>query len=221
MRKIFILLAIIIATISAKAQSFQFEIGGGLAKHYGPSKVVGAYKIGAGYEYELNQKWTLNPQIAFYGKGWKKPDETMLVFNEDGSPMMNEETGEQYTSTKSVSSTAYYIEIPLLVNYYIRTAPLQYIVISAGPYAAIGVGGKQKTKGDSDAVGAQRLYYTNKTFDIDGAHRFDAGLQIGAGYEFANGLTLGAEADFGFLNVKRGGSKNVSALISLTYKLGK
>ena len=221
MRSKIILLSIILATASAKAQYFQFEVGGGLAKHYGPSKVVGSYKIGVGYEYEFNQKWTFNPQISFYGKGWKKPDETMLVFNEDGTPMMNVETGEQYTTVKSVSSTAYYLEIPLLVNYYIRTAPSQYIVLSAGPYAAIGVGGKQKTKGDSDATGARRLYYTEKTFDIEGAHCFDAGLQVGAGFQFANGLTLGAEADFGLLNVKSGGSKNVSALVSLTYKLGK
>ena len=47
----------------------------------------------------------------------------------------------------------------------------------------------------------------------------DAGLQVFSGYQFPAGVCIGVEADFGFIPTRKNGEKNVSALISLSYKL--
>ena len=112
-----------------------------------------------------------------------------------------------------------FIEVPLLLSYYWRTGPARYVVFSAGPYVAYGVGGKQKTKGNTELEGAQKLYYERQTFDIEGTHRFDAGLQAMVGYQFSSGLLLGVEADFGLARFNRTGRRNLSGLLTLGYRL--
>ena len=70
-----------------------------------------------------------------------RDSEGKLVLDDNGNPMMGK---------KNVSTTAYYVELPVKANYYIELRPLHYIELSAGPYAAVGVGGKRKTRGDTD-----------------------------------------------------------------------
>lgn len=201
------------------AQNVMFKVGGGLASHYSSSDPVGAYKIGVGYEWEFNQHLTFMPSLEFYGKGWKSPNERVFVLDEAGNQRIDPETGEPLTSLMNRSATANYIEVPLLLSYYWRIGVQRYIVFSAGPYAAFGVSGKQKTKGDGRATGAEKFYYEKKTFDEPGAHRWDAGLQVMAGYQFPSSLKVGLEADFGFVKCTSNGGRNVSGLISLSYKL--
>jgi len=199
------------------AQYLKLNIGGGFASQYSDAKVVGAYKIGIGYEYEFDQHWTLTPSLLFYGKGWKTPDTAVPVVDDNGQPLYDD-AGNPLYSRKSRSTAADYVEIPILISYYHRLAEQRYLVFSAGPYAAIGVAGKTKVKGDGERIGSEKLYYDGQTFSEDGARRFDAGVQVFAGYQFPSSLTLGVEADFGLLRFKRDGGRNVSALISLSYK---
>ena len=64
---------------SLGAQNVLFRVGGGFASHYGPAKVVGAYKIGIGYEWEFDQHWSVTPSLNLYGKGWRQPDRAVRV----------------------------------------------------------------------------------------------------------------------------------------------
>lgn len=202
---------------SLSAQYLKLKIGGGLASQYGDAKVVGAYKIGIGYEYEFDQHWTFTPSLVFYGKGWKDPDVDVPVVDDNGQPRYDE-AGNRLYSRMSRSVAADYVEIPLLFSYYYRTGEGRYLVFGAGPYAAVGVAGKAKVKGNGERIGSEKLYYDGNTFSEEGAHRFDAGVQGLVGYQFPSGLTLGVEADFGLLRFKTDGGRNVSALISLSYK---
>lgn len=204
---------------AASAQNFQFKFGGGLASHYGEAECVGAFKVGVGYEWEFDQHWTITPSIEVYGKGWKDPNETVFVFDENGEQMFDEETGEPLTGIMNRSATQNYLQIPVLMSYYLRTGESRYVVFSAGPYMAYGISGKQKTKGDTERPGAEKFYYENKTFDEPGTHRFDAGIQARLAYQFASGITLGIEGDFGLVKFNRNGDRNVSGLVSIGYKL--
>ena len=75
-----------------------------------------------------------------------------------------------------------------------------------------------KTKGDAEQTGSEKLYYNSKTFSADGVRRFDAGVQAFAGYQFATGLILGVEADFGLVRFSTDGGRNLSGLVSLAYR---
>lgn len=213
---LFVLVSLL--SLSASGQNILFKVGGGVAKHQNHSRTVGAYRIGLGYEYEMSQRWTLSASLCYYGKGWKQPNQTTFVLDDDGAQRFDPETGEPLTSVMNVSATANYLELPLLANYYWRVAEAQYIMFSGGPYVAYGIGGKCKTRGDGTAAGAEKFYYTNPTFSGD-THRFDAGLQFALGYQFHNGLVAALETDIGLAKFSRQGARNLSLLVSFTYKL--
>lgn len=200
------------------AQHLQIKAGGGLASHYGPADVVGAYKLGIGYEYEFDQHWTFAPSVVFYGKGWQDPDTTVPDIDDATNKQRTDASGNPLYSIKDKSTAACYVEVPLTFNYYIRLAESRYIVVGAGPYVAYGVAGKTKIKGDGEAAESKKLYYDYNTFgSTDGLRRFDYGLQALAGYQFPSSITVGLEADFGLQRVKSDGGRNFSALISFCY----
>lgn len=211
------LLLLLAAALSAPAQNFLIKAGGGLATRYGADRAVGAYKIGLGYEVEFDQHWTLTPQLLFYGKGWEDPDRRVAVINDDGTPMLDDEGNRAY-STMNRSTSALYVELPLMLGYYVRLAPSRYLLFAAGPYAAVGVGGKEDTRGDGSRIGPDKLHYSRTTFGAAGVRRFDAGLQTFAGYQFGSGITAGVEADWGMVKTRRTGGRTLSGLLSLSYK---
>lgn len=215
-----ILTILLCLPVTLAAQSLHFKVGGGLSSHYdNEAKMVGAFKIGVGYEWEFSQSLTFMPSVNIYGKGWKDPNQTVYIYDDNGQQRFDETTGKPLTGIKNRTTTANYLEVPLVFNYYIRTGERHYIVLAAGPYVAYGISGKQKTKGDAEKEGSEKLYYEDKTFNEVGTHRFDAGIQTMVGYQFSSGLTLGVEADFGIAKFNTNGNRNISALISLGYKL--
>lgn len=216
-KKLLILSACLFAcAASAQAQEFLVKLGGGMAARYGEARKVGAFKIGVGYEHEFDQHWTFSPSLVFYGKGWKDPDREVPVLDDAGNPV-TDENGRPRTSVMGRSTSANYVELPLVFNYYLRTGESQYVVFSAGPYAAVGVSGKAKTKGDGERTGSEKLFYSGDTFGSGGSRRFDAGIQAGIGYQFMNSVTVGLEADFGLLTDGGSSSRNVSGLITVSY----
>ena len=77
--------------LPAAAQNLTLKVGGGLASHYKDSRPVGAFKLGLGYEFELDQHWTVEPSLVFYGKGWKEPDEQVAIRDDEGEQIYDEE----------------------------------------------------------------------------------------------------------------------------------
>lgn len=218
MKRYFIPLLFFLATATAAAQNVMLKAGGGLAAQYGSAQSVGALKFGVGYEHEIDQHWTITPSLLFVAKGWQDPDRRVPVVNDEtGQPEFDDE-GNPVTSLMNRSVAANYIEVPVLFSYYVRLAPSRYLVLGAGPYAAFGVSGKVKVKGDGERIGAEKLYYDYSTFSSSGLRRFDAGLQAFVGYEFASGFNLGVEADFGLLRTSRDGGRNCSGMLALSYK---
>ncbi len=201
------------------AQNLHFKVGGGVASRYADSRVVGSYKIGIGYEHELGLKWSVLPGIYVQAKGWKDRDRSVLVRDDEGNQVFDEE-GKPITGVMNTTTTANYFTLPVLFNYYLRTGESRYFVFSAGPYLACGVSGKMKTKGDAERVGSEKLYHDRSTFSSDGLCRFDAGVEAAIGYQFPHGITLAVEADFGLMQMKSGFGRSVSGIITLAYTIG-
>ena len=215
MKKI-LLIFILSIGITVQAQHLQLKVGGGLAKLDKHSNAVPAWRLGAGYELEFDQHWTFSPALIFAIKGWENPDEIVDKKDNDGNPVLDPETGTPLTGVKNVSTITYHVEVPLLFNYYLRTKERQYVVFSAGPYAAYGVSGKTKVKGDTDRLGAERYYYDFDPFSDGDCKRFEVGAQVGVGYQFSNGVTAGVDFSYAFTKVD-GQRKPVSALLSFSY----
>lgn len=205
---------IVAATVSA--QTWQLKVGGGFASQYADKRLVGAFKFGVGYEYELGQRWTLNPSLVLSGKGWKDKDTFVNDLDESGNPKLNEE-GQPIMSRMARSTNINYLELPVLANYYCRIGESKYIVLGAGPYVSCGLWGKEETKGDGRRQGAEKLYYDKEVFDLPGAHRWDAGIQVMAGYQMPKRITVGLEVDFGLARFASDSGRNVSGLVSIVY----
>ena len=215
-KKLLLSLFLLGISLAVSAQTYQVKVGGGFASQYTDKKVVGAYKVGVGYEYEFNQHWTINPALTLSGKGWKDKDIFVHDKNEDGSDRLDQ-NDQPIMSRMHRSTSANYLELPVLFNYYLRVGEAQYVVLGAGPYVSCGLWGKQETKGDGRRQGAEKLFYEDDTFDLEGVHRFDAGIQTMVGFQFAVGVTLGVEADFGLSKFHSNSGRNISGLVSLTY----
>lgn len=218
MLKKYFLFLFFLLVLPMTAQNVIFKVGGGWAKHDSNSKAVGAFKLGVGYEYEFSQRWTVTPTLQFYGKGWKDHDRTVPVCDDHGQQLVDEE-GNLVFGLMGRSTSANYLQLPLLFNYYHRVGEGRYIVCSVGPYVGYGLWGKVKTKGDTERAGAEKLYYSGKTFDEPGTHRLEAGCQLMVGYQFHRSITIGLEADLGWTHFNTAGRRNQSALITLSYHL--
>lgn len=211
------LLLLALLPAAGRAQFVVVKAGGGLASSYSDARVVGSYKIGLGYEYELGGNWSLEAGLYYNGKGYKEKDRTVLIVDDEGNPVLDDQ-GQQRTGKVNHTVNAQYVSLPVVVHYYAELMPQKYLVLSAGPYLAYGVGGKDKTRGDVQLEGYRRYYSDQSTFKVDGTHRTDLGLQFGLGYQWTQTLTVGLEAELGLLRFRPGNRRNLSALLTLSYR---
>lgn len=219
MKKQLFLSLLMFSGLSCAAQNVVFHAGGGWASRYdSDTRIIGAFKLGLGYEIEMNGMWSVEPGIFYYAKGWKNKDRVVNVYDEDGK-LVYDDNGNVRTGKMNVTCNANYIEVPVMFSYYITLSKPHYLVLSAGPYAAWGVGGKTKTRGDTGQSGAARFFYSHSTFDLADMNRFDAGVSVAVGYELNRKFNAGVGADFGLTHVNDAGKKNVSMVLSVAYKL--
>jgi len=212
-----VLLSVFAGLSTANAQRLQGKLGGGFATHFSDAQLIGAFKAGLGVEFEIDQHFTLSPALLVYGKGWKNKNQTVYVYDEDKN-LVYDEAGQPLTVVKQRSTSANYLELQVLANYFFYLPRNYYFYVSGGPYAAYGLSGKQKTKGDGEAEEADKLYYESKTFKEQGVRRFDAGLTLGCGVQFPSHLMLGVESDLGLLKFNDNGDRNLTLILSLTYE---
>ena len=97
-------------------RQLRLKFGGGLSSHYGSDQVIGAFKIGIGYEVELTQHWSFTPGIEVYGKGAKNPNQTAYVFDPDHNQLYNPDTGQPLTGVINRSATPFDDQADLVVH---------------------------------------------------------------------------------------------------------
>lgn len=146
------------------------------------------YTVGLGVDYQFTNTWYLQSGLNFTGKGAK---------------------------LNGLKVKSHYMEIPVLAAAKFDIADNMKFVVNAGPYVAVGLGGKAEFEGESFKVFKE---YDNKDAFMK---RFDMGIQYGVGLELSNCYLINLSGQYGFIdtiNNTTKSPKNIAFLISLGYR---
>lgn len=153
------------------------------------SKALPGFTLGVGMDYGFNENWSLQSGLMISSKGFK--------FKE----------GDWKGKYRPI-----YLDIPILAAYKFNISDNTKFVINAGPYLAIGLGGKNKETDEEDI----------KLFDKDGYDwkRFDLGIQYGIGLELSDRYLINLTGQNGFISPVDGGDdpKNMTFTIGVGYR---
>jgi hypothetical protein len=157
------------------------------------------FTFGIGVNFELNEIFSLQPELNFIQKGARFE--------------VNEElNGERYNAKSKL--TINYVEIPLLVRASFGESTKFYI--SAGPSLGIGVGGKYSVKATQSSMGLSvtgkvngKVKFGDEPTDYvsieDGElyipKRLDVGLQLGIGTIIAEKVMIDIRYGIGLTNL--------------------
>lgn len=145
MRKILVLSVMaLLGMMPAVGQHFFLKLEGGITSLYNADvRRLGTFGVGAGYEYEFDQKWSVSPAIMYVAKGWKEKTAIVPARDDDGNFVYDSETGEQVFGKKGVKSYANYIQVPVCstitfvwshpITFPCRPARMQHTALPARP----------------------------------------------------------------------------------------
>lgn len=209
MKKLNIFFALIFLaclTFSASAQiEIGIKVGGNLSNIHQdfkdsdeemPTKMKVGFHVGLTSDIPINEMFSFQPGLLFTTKGYNYDLDELV--EEDDNPVK---------STNAVEVDGYmrtslnYIEIPLNIAF--KTGDLQ---IFAGPYLAVGIGGKHKADFSYSIMGYEEtekyeiklkpafgeVDYEELGEDEDAFSALDYGLNFGVGYRLGPVLIQGA-----------------------------
>ena len=186
MKNILSLIGIILLSHTTKAQSIYVQGGVNFANisktesgRVEKNNILTTLNAGLTTSFKLSSIVSLEPGILFSGKGAK----AKTTF-----------TDNSYVSTKF---NPYYIEVPVNITFNLPLDLKSKIFVYAGPYAAIGVGGKSISDlvvGNLTTTVERKIEYDNDnpftSEQEDAAYyklkRFDYGINVGAGLMLSN-----------------------------------
>ena len=153
------------------------------------TKALPGFNLGVGMDYGFSENWSLQSGLMISSKGFKYKE------------------GDWKSKFRPI-----YLDIPILAAYKFNISDNTKFVINAGPYLAIGLGGKNKETDEEDV----------KLFDKDGYDwkRFDLGIQYGIGLELSDRYLINLTGQNGFISPVDGGDdpKNMTFTIGVGYR---
>ena len=201
MKRVFLIVCVGMMSLVASAQ-LTWNVKAGLGTAWCPTDedgiskkthVVG--KLGVGLEKPFTQNFSVMPslELALKGTKWKLVD--------------LDETFEQQVNLT-------YLQIPILGAYRFNLNDSWNIVAKAGPYFAYALSGNVKEDSDEYDI------FDKTEMEGDTANRFDAGIILGADFEYHR-FVAGVELEYGLTNIVDWGQvdvKNVAGYITVGYK---
>lgn len=212
MKKLILMLICVLATLSASAQtklnwSVNLGLGASTWMGDGADGTDGRFssKFGVGLDIPMTNL------ISF---------RTGLYYATKGATMDADFDIEGKSTTLDAKITQRYFQAPLLAAFHIGTGKNFDVVVSAGPYLAVGFGGKSQIEIDDLSI----EWSTFKDSKINGQefsqglHRFDAGIQTGLDFDFPNWV-VGADAEFGLAKLSSGDApRNFAFFVNVGFK---
>ncbi len=190
--------ALMVASIASAQTSFGIRGGVNMSNVYGDE--YSDKNMKAGGHVGLAMDYEFMPNMSF---------QTGLYFTTKGAKY----TGSFMSVTGEVNQNMYYLQVPMHFAYKIPIATSTRFVLHAGPYIAYAVGGQTKVSlNDKELI-------KKDTFTDNGLNRFDAGLGLGADFEY-NRFVFGLGWDFGLVNIapeNAGTLKNQNGYLSVGY----
>lgn len=169
------------------------------------AKQLTTFHVGAVLDLPVSDGFSIQPGLLYTGKGSKT--------------QQGQETNASYFKA---SSNPMYVELPLNFVGKIPLTNSSNFYFGAGPYAAVGVGGKNRTEGKVFGIAFNReteINYTNDnptTSQEEGAgygrlKRFDYGFNVTTGIDMGKFL-LGANYGYGLAKINSGTSSRADDL---------
>lgn len=155
---------IALAGYSQARWDVQFGMNFSNMTKFDDAKMLPGFKVGLGMDYAFTDIWSLKSGLMFESKGYK-------VEKDKVRPI--------------------YMQIPVMAAWKANITDDIKFVVNAGPYFAVGLGGKYKENGGGSA----------KLFSSDGMDmkRFDLGIQWGIGVELSERYIVNFTGENGFL----------------------
>ena len=177
MKKVFVLIAAAIVSMSAMAQvQFGAKVGFDLTHFWGedaPHGIQPNYQVGLMLEYKFSPKFAIAPEVVFAAQGGKA---TADVYDDDVDGLIKAK-GTFHTN---------YINVPLMLKFYATPN----FSIDFGPQVGFNVFSKISAKG------------ADESFDIkDATNTVDVGLGLGGTYNLTENAFVQARYTMGLTKV--------------------
>ena len=183
-------MAFVAMTLGAAAQENSFNVKGGVGlsslEDYSAASYKLNWKIGAGYEFRLNDLIGIEPSLMLNSKGYKTD------YDLGGMSSL--------VDIKNETINLLYVEVPVMCNFHIN----DNWELGAGVYGAYLV----DDNSEKDAVNViggvasafSSVFGDDEKIDADDfkAHKVDFGAYAVAKYNFENGLFVGLDYSYGF-----------------------
>lgn len=195
------LLLAFVSTASFAQLSWNAKLGMNISnwsgKSVSDSKAKVGFKAGVGAEYAFTDMWSVQPSLFFSTKGAKYSESSEL-------------------GSADISVNEMYLELPVNAQARFAVTDGINITVAAGPYFAVGVGGKNKLSAET---GSFKGSSSGKTFGSDGFDRFDFGLGVGVGAEFGR-IMVGLDGQWGLTKLAdyKDAPKNLNFSVTVGYK---
>ena len=184
------MMAFVAMTLGAAAQENSFNVKGGVGlsslEDYSAASYKLNWKIGAGYEFRLNDLIGIEPSLMLNSKGYKTD------YDLGGMSSL--------VDIKNETINLLYVEVPVMCNFHIN----DNWELGAGVYGAYLV----DDNSEKDAVNViggvasafSSVFGDDEKIDADDfkAHKVDFGAYAVAKYNFENGLFVGLDYSYGF-----------------------
>ena len=162
----------------------------------------------------FSQKYGVNIDIPL---NWLVSFQTGIFWEEKGTKVdASYEIGDIKTS--DVYFHQHYFQMPILAAFHLGTGKDFDVVLTAGPYLAMGVKGKTEVDVDDFTISKETFEDAKIDDHIEkGLHKFDAGLQLGAALDFGKWVA-GIDGEFGFLKLNDYKIRNMAFFVTAAYK---
>ena len=177
MKKLFLTLALgMVAAVGFSQLRWDVKFGMNFSNmtKMDDSKAITGFTMGVGADYAFNENWAFQPGIMITSKGYK------------------DEIYDEKFTVRPI-----YLDIPILAAYKFDITDNTKFVINAGPYFAIGLGGK--TKSGVDGAPDEKVFDDKNAYGAEYDKRFDFGLQWGLGVELGEHYLVNFTAQHGFI----------------------
>lgn len=142
---------------------------------YDDAKALPGFQLGVGMDYGFSESWSLQSGLMISSKGYKAKED------------------EYKETTRPI-----YLDIPILAAYKFNISDNAKFVINAGPYLAIGLGGKCKVDDYGDEYDYKLFKGENGADAV--CKRFDLGIQYGIGLELSDHYLINLSGQNGFIS---------------------
>lgn len=192
MKKIFLMMAFVAMTLGSAAQENSFNVKGGVGLSYldvGEVTYKLNWKVGAGYEFRLNDLIGIEPSLLINSKGCKTDYD------------MGQFSSQVKVDNKTINLL--YVEVPVMCNFHIN----DNWELGAGIYGAYLVDDDLKDL-NSVSVSVAGSSVSVNLDDDSKPNKVDFGAYAVAKYNFDNGLFVGLDYSYGFNEVAKYSGKN-------------